>query len=54
MTPETLRSVRTDLAYAIHQLRRFRDVDRALNALERIEEILERELASEDQDAVEI
>jgi len=34
-------SILTDLHYAIRQLRQFRDIDRALDALERIQAELE-------------
>jgi len=38
---ETIAAIRTDLAYAIRQLRVHRDIGRALDALDRIEERLE-------------
>ena len=37
MNPDTRDSLLTDMAYALRQLRRFRALERALNALQRVE-----------------
>lgn len=40
-TAATFDAIRTDVAYALRQLRTFRDVDRAIDALERVEALLD-------------
>ena len=48
----TLDALSTDVSYALRQLRKFGDIRRAIDALERAEEAIERARSADAEDAL--